>query len=50
MKTLYYNPIEIPESVRIFSSIFKIEKEYDCPSDDRPSDIDELFRIKKKLA
>lgn len=45
MKKLYYNPIEIPQSVRIFSSIFKIEKEYDCPSDDGPYDLDELFKL-----
>lgn len=48
MKTLYYNPIEIPCKVRIISKCFGIDIEYSTDkSDGKPVYIDELFNLAK---
>jgi len=51
MKTLYYNPIEIPEKVRVISKCFGIDTEYDpvC-SEGKPVYIDDLFDLAKSRA
>lgn len=48
MKQLYYNPIELPEKIRIKSSCFNINVEY-APqeSDGKPVFLQELFYLSK---
>lgn len=48
MRTLYYNPIEIPNKVRIVSKCFGLEIEYSTDeSADMPVYLDELFNLAK---
>ena len=48
MKTLYYNPIEVPTKIRIVSKCFDINTEYtSMDSNDRPVGYDELFNLAK---
>lgn len=49
MKTLYYNPIEIPEKVRVKSKGFNIDIEYETmyANDNLPVYIDDIFDLAK---
>lgn len=48
MKTLYYNPIEIPCKVRLVSKCFGLDIEYSTDeSVDKPAYLDELFNLAK---
>lgn len=48
MKTLYYNPIEIPCKVKLVSKCFGIDIEYSTDkSDGQPVYMDELFNLAK---
>ena len=48
MKLLYYNPIELPEKIRIKSSCFGIDIEYEpCHNDGKPVCMDDLFYLAK---
>lgn len=51
MKQLYYNPIEIPEKVKIKSTCFNIDVEYDTwQSDGKPVYMNDLFDLAKSRA
>ena len=46
MKYLYYNPIELPEKVRLVSNTFGIEQEYEVgPANGFPVYMSELFAL-----
>lgn len=48
MKTLYYNPIEIPCKIKIVSRCFGIDVEYSPEeSEGKPVYVDELFTLAK---
>lgn len=48
MKTLYYNPIELPSKVRLISNCLNIHAEYLADeSTGLPIDFDELFNLAK---
>lgn len=51
MKQLYYNPMEVPEKIRIKSSCFNIDVEYLAwESDGKPIHMDDLFDLAKSRA
>ena len=48
MKTLFYNPIELPESIKIISNCFGVNTTYDvCDSKGMPVYLDELIALAK---